>query len=127
LASSTIDTKDWTEAVITEIKQYVAATINPISDAKYISYLDEILPLYEKWARDHYAHREVCLPEVMAQEFVHNGVYLMRSEEDDYLINEAKTRTELMTDEAWKDYCEEKDAIVYGNTYALLSDGVYHS
>jgi len=109
-----IDLEAWLNELIDAIAMH---------DDVEVEYANEILPLYREWAEKHYEGWTVPPARDAADAFVIEGYYMLRYNEDTFLMRQLKTRSTLMTDEEWAQYCKEKGAIVYGNHYACLSDG----
>jgi len=90
------------------------------------AFLAAILPRYRPWAVGFYAGKEVPTPHDMADLFFNESEWLIRTEEDLFLMNEMKARTTAMTKDEWEAYCNEKEVIVFDDHYALITDGLCH-
>ena len=109
----------WVDDTIAEIRRQHSDPLCGI----YWQFLDEILPLYRGWAISHYEGEIVDSPHIVAETFLQEGAYMVRTEEDAFLMNELKTRTTTMTCDEWERYCVDKDAIAWTPNFALLTDG----
>jgi hypothetical protein len=85
----------------------------------------QLIKQYVAWAKKYYDDRVVPTAADLADCYYDNSIAYFREEEDNYLINDAKRRTEPMSDDEWQAYCEGNDAIVITNEYALLTDGYF--
>ena len=124
MAHVKIDIKTWIDEVIQELKdrreRWYSKTGNVYHDPAWF-----LLHEFKEWALNNCVGSIVPTPKQMAAHYIDDGAFMRRGDEDEFLINEMKIRTQPMTDAAWEAYCKEKNALFYSERFACLSDGYF--
>jgi hypothetical protein len=86
-----------------------------------------LLEHFVTWAMTYYIDKEVPMAIELASTYVEDAEILIRADEDQFLINDKKTRTTPMNDKEWEAYCKEHKVLFGTKKCACISDGYCHT